>query len=95
MLAAVADKSETARYIERAQCGLIVAPEDPKAVVEAVLSLRADLGLRKRLGANGRAYVQQHLTKEKVLQEYDQLLSRYADGIDVQAETSKKAVTAS
>jgi colanic acid biosynthesis glycosyl transferase WcaI len=94
VLAAASAKSETARYVERARCGLIVAPEDPKALVEAVLSLRADPVLRERLGANGRAYVQQHFTKEKVLQEYDRLFSRYADEIDEQAEASKKAEAA-
>ena len=94
VLAAVSAKSETARYVERARCGLIVAPEDPKALVEAVLSLRADPALRERLGANGRDYVQQHFTKEKVLQEYDRLFSRYAGEIDVQAEASKKAEAA-
>ncbi len=95
VLAAVSVKSETARYVERSRCGLIVAPEDPKALMEVVLSLRADPVLRERLGANGRAYVLQHFTKEKVLQEYDRLFSRYADEIDVQAEASKKAVAAS
>jgi colanic acid biosynthesis glycosyl transferase WcaI len=95
VLAAVSVKSETARYVERALCGLIVAPEDPQALLEAVLSMRADPVLRGRLGANGRAYVLQHFTKEKVLQEYDRLFSRYADEIDVDAEASKKAVAAS
>jgi colanic acid biosynthesis glycosyl transferase WcaI len=95
VLAAVSVKSETARYVERARCGLIVAPEDPQALLEAVLSQRADPVLRGRLGANGRAYVLQHFTKEKVLQEYDRLFSRYADEIDVEAKASKKAVAAS
>jgi colanic acid biosynthesis glycosyl transferase WcaI len=94
VLGAVSDKSEAARYIERARCGLIVAPEDPKALLEAVLSLRADPALRERLGADGRAYVQQYLTKEKILKEYDRLFSRYTGGIDVQAEASKNAEAA-
>jgi colanic acid biosynthesis glycosyl transferase WcaI len=94
VLAATNDKSESARYIERAQCGLTVPPEDPNALVEAVLSLQADADLRKRLGANGRAYVERHFTKEKVLQEYDRLFSRYVDEIGAQGEASKKAVAA-
>jgi colanic acid biosynthesis glycosyl transferase WcaI len=95
VLAAVNDKSECARHIVRAHCGLIVAPENPKALVEAVLSLRANPVLRERLGANGRAYVQQHFTKEKVLQEYDRLFSRYTDEVHLQEEASKKAVATS
>jgi colanic acid biosynthesis glycosyl transferase WcaI len=94
VLAAVSDKSEAARHIERARCGLVVVPEDPKALLEAMLSLRADPVLRERLGASGRAYVQQHFTKEKVLQEYDQLFSRYADDVDMERQASKKQVAA-
>lgn len=93
VLATVSDKSESARYVKQAQCGLIVPPEDPKALMEAALSLRADPALRERLGANGRAYVQQHFTKDKVLQEYDRLFSRYAD--EIRAEASKKVIAAS
>jgi colanic acid biosynthesis glycosyl transferase WcaI len=95
ILAAVSDQSETARYIERAQCGLVVHPEDPSALFVAVLSLRATSALRERFGANGRAYVQQHFTKEKVLQEYDLLFSRYANEVRPGAQASKKAVAAS
>lgn len=95
VLAAVSDRSETARYVERAKCGLIVHSEDPRALVEAALSLRGEPALREQLGSNGRAYVQQHFTKEKVLQEYDLLLSCYADEVRPGAEASKKAVAAS
>ena len=95
VLAAVSDRSETARYVERAKCGLIVHSEDPRALVEAALSLRGEPALREQLGSNGRAYVQQHFTKEKVLQEYDLLLSCYADEVWPGAEGSKKAVAAS
>jgi colanic acid biosynthesis glycosyl transferase WcaI len=94
VLAAVNDKSETARYIERAQCGLIVRPEDPGALAEAVLALQDVPSLRAKQGASGRAYVQQHFTKEKVLQEYDRLFSRYQNEVEVKGEPSKKAITA-
>jgi colanic acid biosynthesis glycosyl transferase WcaI len=94
VLAAVSNKCETARYVNHAQCGLLVHPEDPQALVEAVLSLRTDPALRQRLGANGRVFAQQHFTKEKVLQEYDRLFSRYADEVQAEAQASKKRVTA-
>jgi colanic acid biosynthesis glycosyl transferase WcaI len=94
VLAAVSDKSETARYVQRANCGLIIHPEDPKALVEAALSLRMDPGLQSELGASGRAYVQQHFAKEKVLQKYDLLFSRYAGQGRPDAEASKKTAVA-
>jgi colanic acid biosynthesis glycosyl transferase WcaI len=94
VLAAVSNKSETARYIERAKCGRIIHSEDPMALLEAALSLRADGALREKLGSNGRAYVLEHFTKDKVLREYELLLSRYEDEVRPGAEAPKKAVAA-
>jgi len=95
ILAAVSNKSETARYVESANCGLIIHPESPEALVESVISLRSDSDLQSRLGANGRAYVQQHFAKDKVLQKYDLLFSRYKGQGRPGTEASKKTVVAS
>jgi putative colanic acid biosynthesis glycosyltransferase WcaI len=95
ILAAVSDKSETARYVESAKCGLILNPESPEALVQSALSLRSDSALQSRLGANGRAYVQQHFAKDKVLQKYDSLLSRYNGQGQTGTEASNKTVVAS
>jgi colanic acid biosynthesis glycosyl transferase WcaI len=93
IVAAVSDESETARYIERAKCGLSVHPEDPGVLVDAVLSLQRAPGLKETLGANGRIYVQEHFTKEKVLRQYDLLFSPYADVVEPSSEIEKKTVT--
>jgi len=95
ILAAVSDKSETARYIESANCGIVINPESPEAMVKSVISLRADPALQSRLGANGRTYVQQHFAKDKVLQKYDLLFSRYKGQGRPGTETSNKPVVAS
>jgi len=92
VLAAVSNKSETARYVERAKCGRIIHSEDPMALVEAALSLRADAALREKQGSNGRAYVLEHFTKDKILREYELLFSRYEDEVRPGAEASKKAI---
>jgi colanic acid biosynthesis glycosyl transferase WcaI len=76
VVAAVSEKSEAARLIRDADCGVIAAAEDPASLVAAVLSLRADCELRKRLGANGRAYAEEHFTKAKVLQAYDEFFQK-------------------
>jgi colanic acid biosynthesis glycosyl transferase WcaI len=94
VLAAVSNKSETARYIERAKCGRIIHSEDPMALVKAALSLRADGALRETLGSNGRAYVLEHFTKSKILREYELLFSRYENEVRPGAEASKKAIAA-
>jgi colanic acid biosynthesis glycosyl transferase WcaI len=95
VLAAVSTKSETARYVERAECGRIIHSEDPMALVKAALSLRADGALRERLGSKGRAYVLKHFTKDKILREYELLFSRYEDEVRPGAEPSKKAIAVS
>jgi colanic acid biosynthesis glycosyl transferase WcaI len=94
VLAAVSERSEAAGQIRDAQCGLLVPAEDPKALVEAVSLLQRDLSLRQRLGANGRVYADLHFTKQKVLQEYGLLFSRYADGKEAEPEASEKVAAA-
>lgn len=65
-----------------------------EALVEAVSLLRRDPAQRQRLGANGRVYADLHFTKQKVLQEYGLLFSRYADGKEAEREVSEKVAAA-
>ncbi len=95
VLAAASQFSETARTVERAECGVIIQPEDPSALVQAAAALRNDPSAREKFGAKGRSYVQQHFTRERVLHEYDLLFSRYVDRRRADARGSKKAVAAS
>jgi colanic acid biosynthesis glycosyl transferase WcaI len=94
VIAAVSNKSETSQYINRAKCGVIVQPENPAALAEAVLSLKQAYDLRHKLGANGRTYVEENFTKQKILQEYEVLLSCYADGMRPGPEASKRPLAA-
>jgi colanic acid biosynthesis glycosyl transferase WcaI len=91
VLAAVSERSEAARQILEAQCGLLVPAEDPKALVEAVFALRRDPARRQKLGANGRVYAEMRFTKQNVLREYDLLFNRYTNREDAQPERSEKA----
>ena len=52
-------------------CGLVVPPEDPAALAQAVRTLAADPALRERLGAAGYLYAQAHLDREAVLLRFD------------------------
>jgi colanic acid biosynthesis glycosyl transferase WcaI len=71
LVAAVNHQSETARLINRAECGLVVPPEDPAALVAAICSLQQGSSLMTGRGANGRAYAVEHFTKRRILEEYD------------------------
>jgi len=95
ILAAVNERSEAARQIREARCGVLVCSEDPRALVEAVSALWRDPDLRQKLGANGRAYADRHFTKQKVLHEYDLLFNCYADNKKGNPELSENAAATS
>ncbi len=57
---------EPARYVETSRSGLIVKPRDAGGFAEAVTRLRTDRRLGAELGINGRHYVSEHLTSEKI-----------------------------
>jgi putative colanic acid biosynthesis glycosyltransferase WcaI len=77
VVAAVSERSETARQISRANCGVVVSAEDPHALVKAVRALRSAPVFCHRLGKNGRAYAEANFTKSSVLQRYDEFLARF------------------
>jgi len=57
---------ETARYVETTGSGLVVKPRDASGFAEAVTRLYADRRFAAELGMNGREYVLEHLTSEKI-----------------------------
>jgi len=52
-------------------CGLVVPPENPAALAQAVRTLAADPALRQQLGAAGHAYALAHLDRDAVLQKFE------------------------
>ncbi len=75
VVAAVSDRSEAARQVRRAGCGVLVPAENPDALLEGVNELRRAPALRQRLGRNGRAFAEAHFTKSRVLQSYESLFA--------------------
>jgi colanic acid biosynthesis glycosyl transferase WcaI len=94
VLAAVNEKSEAARQIQNAQCGVQIPAEDPRALIEAVSRLRQDMALRQKLGANGRVYALRNFTKQRVLHEYHELFRQVTGEKAAGIEISKKAAAA-
>jgi glycosyltransferase involved in cell wall biosynthesis/GT2 family glycosyltransferase len=60
------------------ETGLLVPPEDPPALAEAILKLLADAGLRERLGQAGRRRYEQHFTTRVMAQKTLELYRRVA-----------------
>jgi colanic acid biosynthesis glycosyl transferase WcaI len=75
VVAAVDAGTEISGLLERAGAGLSVAPDDVEALCAALSSLAVDAPRRERLGANGRTYVERHVTARNVAEAYVRLLS--------------------
>ena len=69
---------EAAALVEAAACGLVVEPEDARAVQEAVEKLAADPELAQRLGEQGRRYVVEHFNRDDIAKRLVKLLEENA-----------------
>ncbi|MFE6041953.1 glycosyltransferase [Streptomyces sp. NPDC056452] len=75
VVASVADEGGTADEVRRSGAGVLVAPEDPAALLDAVRKLAGDPEAAEALGAHGPHYVAQHLSREAGLARFDALLT--------------------
>jgi colanic acid biosynthesis glycosyl transferase WcaI len=78
VLASVPPDSEIASLINVADCGVGVPPEDPASMAEAIRQLSAQPEKLRQFGANGRRYVEEHLSRRKVTAQYNDLLREVA-----------------
>lgn len=78
LVVAAHPESETAKTVQEAEAGLLVEPENPNAIVKAILELRDSDELRQRLGLNGRSFVSNHFEKSKVLKQFEELILAFA-----------------
>ncbi|MFD3653581.1 glycosyltransferase [Streptomyces sp. NPDC058620] len=75
VVASVADEGGTADEVRRSGAGVLVAPEDPAALLAAVRKLTEDAAAADALGAQGPRYVAHHLGREAGLARFDALLT--------------------
>jgi colanic acid biosynthesis glycosyl transferase WcaI len=75
VVAAAAKSSETAREVSWSSGGLVVAPDDPGALLEALLRLENDPGLRAHLVDSARTWAADVLSEEAALRSYEQLVA--------------------
>ena len=72
VLATAQPGTELCRVVEQdAACGVIVPPEDPAAMAEALRALAADPNRRAQLGANGRRYAEAELNRDVILRRFE------------------------
>lgn len=75
VVASVADEGGTAQEVRRSGAGILVAPEDPGALLAAVRKLVEGPAEADALGARGPEYVARHLSREAGLARFDALLT--------------------
>jgi colanic acid biosynthesis glycosyl transferase WcaI len=66
----------TAEVITRAGAGVVCPPERADALADAIASVTADPEEARRLGASGRRYVEEHLTRAVAVERLDDALRR-------------------
>lgn len=71
----LAARGEAARLVEREECGVVVAPEDPRALAAALSALAADPGRRAAMGAAGRRAAERDFGREAWLRRWEGLLT--------------------
>ena len=67
IVASIGLETPAAEMLRASGGALVVPPEDPVALAEAMRQLRDDVDLRHRLGANGRRYAEENLAKDRIL----------------------------
>jgi colanic acid biosynthesis glycosyl transferase WcaI len=81
VLATAQPGTELCRVVEQdAACGLVVPPENPPAMAEALRALAADPVRRAELGANGRRYAKAELSQGAILRRFEAQLRALVRG---------------
>jgi glycosyltransferase involved in cell wall biosynthesis len=70
----------TVEAVEDGRTGILVPPRDPEALAEGLLLLLRDPALAERMGASGRARVQEEYSLEKMVQSYQDLYDELLTG---------------
>ncbi|MGN6031875.1 MAG: glycosyltransferase WbuB, partial [Thermomicrobiales bacterium] len=90
VIAAVADRSETAKVIAESGGGIVVDPSTPADFVAALSGLSAVPARAAELGANGTSYAASHLSAEAALTRLEQIIH----GAHAQAAITMKGIPA-
>lgn len=79
VVAGLEAESDAAIMVDQGQSGLVVPPEDPDALADALRRLYADRDEARRMGASARAYVEAHHSHEVVVDQYETMLRGVID----------------
>jgi colanic acid biosynthesis glycosyl transferase WcaI len=74
VVACIDEESETWKLVRRAEAGLCIPPENPTALVDAILALKKDPVLRDRLGCNGRTWAENHHSPQSGARQIEKIM---------------------
>jgi glycosyltransferase involved in cell wall biosynthesis len=75
IVVAAAAHSETAREVSWSSSGLVVRPDDPRALIDGLVRVAGDAGLRVHMAESARTWAAGTLSEEVALRGYEQLLA--------------------
>ncbi len=67
-------RGEAKALIERAGAGVVIDPENPQKLAEAIICLHDQPGLRQKLGRCGREFVSKHYSRERRAKTFERIL---------------------
>jgi colanic acid biosynthesis glycosyl transferase WcaI len=78
MLATVDSNSEVGRLINQVQCGLLVEPENPHGLAQAIRGIYENRLLGEEMGKRGRDYVVKNFSRQVAAMDYYKLIKKFA-----------------
>ncbi|MCX7885281.1 MAG: glycosyltransferase family 4 protein [Caloramator sp.] len=70
-------EGEAKEFIENANGGICVEPENEKEIAQAVLKLYNEPELKKKLGENGRKYIEENYDRDKITRKFEDILKKH------------------
>jgi colanic acid biosynthesis glycosyl transferase WcaI len=80
VIAAVAERSETASELLHAGAGELVPPDDPQALAASIVRFKIEGAKTVGFGMRGRRYAEQHLSAAEVLGQYEAFVQTVSRG---------------
>ncbi|MFH1754522.1 MAG: glycosyltransferase, partial [Candidatus Latescibacterota bacterium] len=69
-------KGESAEILSRSEAAVVIPPENPEALVDAILCLKNSPETCRRLGAAGHTFVERNYDRKELARKYLTLLER-------------------
>jgi len=74
IIVSIDEESDTWKLIQKAKAGLCIAPENPPALVEAILTLKSDQELRDCFGRNGRIWAENNHSPQSCAKQIEKIM---------------------